>query len=155
MILRVWRITKRSLTKTAFSGEGARRYGGRWNSPGLAVIYAAQSRALAALEMLIHLDEADLLDAYVLMPVDVDGSRISEIDQSALPLNWQKNPPPSALRDIGDNWIVGGKSVALRVPSAVVPGESNYLLNPRHKDFQKLKIGEPQPFQFDVRLKVQ
>ena len=153
MILTVWRIIKRKHAKTAFTGEGARLYGGRWNSSGVAVIYTAQSQSLAALEMLVHLDSSELLDKYVLFGVDVEESLLSRVEVSKLPRDWRADPPPANLRAIGDEWIAIGSSAVLRVPSAVIAGESNFLINPRHCDFSKLRIGEPVPFRFDPRLK--
>jgi RES domain-containing protein len=153
LILTVWRIIKRKHAKAAFTGEGARLYGGRWNSPGVAVIYTAQSQSLAALEMLVHLDSSELLDQYVIFGVDVEESFIKGVDASRLPRHWQADPPPVELRAIGDEWFAAGSSVILRVPSVLVAGESNFLINPRHRDFSKLRIGEPLPFRFDPRLK--
>lgn len=153
MSLTVWRITKRKHAKTAFSGESARLYGGRWNSPGVAVIYTAQSQSLAALEMLVHLDSSDLLDKYVVFAVQVEESLVEQVEASKLPRDWRADPPPPELRVIGDNWVAAGTSAVLAVPSALVPDESNFLINPRHRDFSKLRIGEPLAFRFDPRLK--
>jgi RES domain-containing protein len=153
LILTVWRIIKRKHAKTAFTGEGARLYGGRWNSPGVAVIYTAQSQSLAALEMLVHLDSSELLDQYVIFGVDVEGSLIRGVEASKLPRDWRADPSPPGLKAIGDEWVAAGSSAVLRVPSVLVAGESNFLINPRHSDFSKLRIGEPVPFRFDPRLK--
>jgi RES domain-containing protein len=147
-----WRITKRAHVRTAFDGTGARKYGGRWNSPGNAVVYTAQSQSLAALEVLVHLDSPVLLQKYVLIGVDIDESLVSEVARSGLPRNWQSDPPPAELRAIGDRWFVGGTSAVLRVPSTLVPGESNFLLNPFHPEFRKLHVGKPVSFRFDPRL---
>jgi RES domain-containing protein len=147
-----WRITKQKYVKTAFNGEGARLYGGRWNSPGTAMIYASQSQSLAVLELLVHLESPELLHSYLLIEVWLPNSYVSDLDLSNLPANWKADPTPSNVRAVGDEWVAGAKSTALRVPSALVPGESNFLLNPRHPDFGKLRIGQPLPFQFDPRL---
>jgi RES domain-containing protein len=147
-----WRIVKRKFTKVAFTGEGARRYGGRWNSKGAAVVYLAQSQSLAALEMLVHLDSAELLAHYVTIPVTFDAQLASQIDSSSLPKNWRVYPAPRSLRTIGDLWVSSGRSAVLRVPSVLVPSESNFLLNPDHRNFAKLKIGKPLRFRFDPRL---
>ncbi|MBI4461222.1 MAG: RES domain-containing protein [Acidobacteria bacterium] len=153
MILTVWRIIKRKHAKTAFTGEGARLYGGRWNSPGIAVIYTAQSQSLAALEMLVHLDSSELLDQYVIFGVDVEESLITGIEASKLPRDWRAEPPPAEVKAIGDEWVAAGSSAVLRVPSVLVAGESNFLINPRHRDFSKPRIAEPVSFRFDPRLK--
>jgi RES domain-containing protein len=152
VIITAWRITKRKHARNAFSGEGARGFGGRWNNPGTAIVYTAQSQSLAALEMLVHLDWSDLLERYVLIPVDFDQSMIRPVEFSTLPKNWRADPPPAHLQSIGDDWILGGNSAVLQVPSALVPRESNFLLNPCHHDFAKVRIGKPLAFRFDPRL---
>jgi RES domain-containing protein len=151
LTISAWRITKQKHAKSAFSGEGARIYGGRWNSPGTAMIYTAQSQALAVLEMLIHLDSPELLKRYSLFEVEMDLLYVAELDLSNLPRNWRANPTPAGVRALGDDWVASRRSVALRVPSALVP-ESTFLLNPQHPDFSKLCIGKAVPFQFDPRL---
>ena len=152
MIVIAWRITKRKHARNAFSGEGARQFGGRWNSPGVAVVYTAGSQSLAALEMLVHLESSELLQNYLLLPVQIEDRLIATLGREELPKHWRANPPPPKLREIGDAWTLSGKSVALRVPSAVVPAEYLYILNPRHPHFSALRIGEPVPFGFDPRL---
>jgi len=147
-----WRIAKRKHAKTGFSGSGARKYGGRWNSPGTAIVYTAQTQSLAVLEMLVHLDGPELLQRYVLIGVEIDQSFAGEVLQPDLPRNWRADPAPVALRRIGDRWIEGSSSAVLRVPSTLVPAESNFLLNPAHPDFKKLLMGEPIAFDFDQRL---
>ena len=147
-----WRIVKRRLARTAFDGEGARRFGGRWTSKGVAVVYLAQSQSLAALEILVHIDSPQLLEHYVAVPVSIDATLITRIELSSLPKNWKTYPPPRKIRAIGDNWVMAASSVGLQVPSVIVPLENNYLLNPRHLDFPKLQIGKPVPFKFDLRL---
>jgi RES domain-containing protein len=153
--LTIWRLTQRRLLKEAFSGEGSRLYGSRWSSSGVAVVFASESQALAVLEVLVHIDEPKHLESFVLIPVQVDSRLITEFEQSDLVPDWQADPPPSALQEIGDHWVAKGKSAVLRVPSAILPAESNFLLNPFHRDFPKLKIGTAQSFRFDARLKHQ
>ena len=152
MILRAWRIVKRRHIKTAFSGIGARKYGGRWNNPGVSIIYTAETQSLAVLEVLVHLEASELLQKYLLIGVEIDESLVSEIERSQLPRNWRSDPAPAKLRAIGDRWALAGTSPVLRVPSALVPAESIFLLNPLHPDFGKLHIGKPVTFQFDPRL---
>ncbi len=153
MIVTAWRITKRKHARNAFSGEGAREFGGRWNNPGTAVVYTAQSQSLAALEMLVHLDSSELLQKYVLIGVEFDESLIMSVESSALPRHWRSDPPPAEVRSIGDDWVHAASSAVLRVPSALVPGENNFLLNPEHHDFARLRFGKPLAFRFDARLK--
>ena len=153
-MISAWRITKRKHAKTAFNGSGARRYGGRWNSPGTAIVYTSKTQSLAVLEMLVHLDGPDLLQAYVLIGVEVHESLVRDLDLPTLPPGWRSDPAPPSLRKIGDQWVVAQSSVALRVPSTLVPGESNLLLNPAHTDFQRLAIGKPAAFSFNPRLTI-
>ena len=152
MNLTAWRITKHKHVRSAFTGEGARLFGGRWNSPGTPIIYVAQSQSLAVLEVLVHLDSAAILEEYVLLRVDFEQSMVRDLNRSAVPSFWRADPPPVETQPIGDEWSAAGTSVDLRVPSTLVPGESNFLLNPQHPNFKKLKIFEPQSFRFDPRL---
>jgi RES domain-containing protein len=147
-----WRITKRKHSRSAFTGEGARLYGGRWNSPGTAMIYTAESQSLAVLEILVHLDSPELLKKYVLFKVRIGKSYIVDIDAALLPRNWRAEPAPGKVQKIGDEWVINATSAVLRVPSTLVPGESNFLLNPQHPDFPKLQFSEAIPFHFDPRL---
>jgi RES domain-containing protein len=151
-MITAWRIVKRRHARTAFTGEGARLYGGRWNSPGVAIVYTAESQSLAALEMVVHLESSELLHNYVVFEVGIDESLVLKIEWSQVPKNWRADPAPPKVREIGDAWAAAGKSAVLRVPSATLPSECNFLLNPRHPDFARLVIGKPSPFQFDARL---
>jgi len=148
-----WRICKHKYATAAFTGEGARRFGGRWNSPGTAVIYTAESQSLAALEMLVHLDSPDLLLEYLLIPVQFEDSLLERIEQARLPRNWRSEAPDAATRAVGDEWVRTASSAVFQVPSALLPAERNFLLNPRHLDFPRLNVGKPVSFQFDRRLK--
>ena len=150
-MLSVWRITSRKFTKSAFKGEGARLYGGRWNTPGTSLIYTAESKSLAVLEILVHLDSPDLLRKYVLFEVKMEDSLVTHLDPASLPKDWRQDPPPAAAQNIGNEWASSARSAVLRVPSAIVTGEFNFLLNPRHPDFSKLKIDQPQLFFIDLR----
>ena len=153
MKLTAWRIVKARYRSTAFDGEGARLFGGRWNTKGTPIVYTAGSQALAVLELLVHLKAPDLLKHYRLIPVTFDESLMRPLDLRSLPSNWRRRPAPLAVRGIGDDWITDRRSVVLRVPSVIVPDESNYLINPRHPDFRKLHIGAPLTYRFDPRLK--
>ena len=147
-----WRIVKARYAPDAFDGEGARLYGGRWNSPGTAVIYTAESRELAMLEILAHLPAAALLALYVCIPVRFEARLVTTLNERELPADWRVEPAPESTRQLGDAWARERRSAVWRVPSAVVPRESSYLLNPAHPDFDSLKIGEPEPIRFDERL---
>ena len=147
-----WRIVKQRHSHGAFDGEGARLYGGRWNSPGVPAVYASESRALATLEVLAGLQTHAPLPAYVLISVEFDDPVVAAIELDDLPSDWRQYPPPSSTQRLGDDWITQGDSPVLRVPSALVPKESNFVLNPRHPDFGLVRIGEPEPLSMDPRL---
>jgi RES domain-containing protein len=151
-MIRAWRIVKGKHAATAFTGEGARLTGSRWTSPGVAVVHLADSVPLAILEMLVHLESEEPVKRYVLYEASFDGSLVTAADLSTLPRNWRASNPPEALRRIGDAWQQERRSAVLRVPSAVVPSEWNYLLNPAHPDFAGITIGPAQLVRFDRRL---
>lgn len=151
--LRVWRICDVKYTKTAFDGQGAKKYGARWNPTGTEVVYTSSSLALAALELLVHLGVKASPKSYVAIPVDIpEGLLIDRVDENNLPSNWRDDPPPSTLTNVGKQWINSGGSAVLRVPSVVIDEEYNYLINPNHRDFAQLIIGAARTFQFDLRL---
>jgi RES domain-containing protein len=148
----VWRIVQPRHAVNAFSGEGARLNRGRWNSVGTAMVYTAESKALASLEYLVHVDAVGLLDDYVFIPVHFDKKCLKVLDFKHLPFDWQKTPFPVSTQRIGDLWVSQNLSPVLEVPSVPIPGEKNYLINPNHPDFGHLQIGAPEPFEFDLRL---
>jgi RES domain-containing protein len=149
--VKAWRISKKRYAKNAFDGEGAYRYGGRWNSRGVRVVYLSSSPALAALEVLVNADAQLLLAVpYVAIAVEFDESLVTRPER--LPKNWRDDPPPKSAARIGDDWVVSAASLLLEVPSAVIPFERNYLLNPAHPAMGSLRIGKPQAFSFDPRL---
>jgi RES domain-containing protein len=151
-MLKAWRIVKEKHASTAFSGEGARLFGGRWNGRGTPVIYAAESQSLAVLEMLVHLVWPELLKQYVLLEIVFDEELVSSLERSALPRDWRGDPAPAEVRLIGDAWAGKLESAVLKVPSVLVPDESNYLFHPQHAEFRRIRIGSPVSFQFDTRL---
>jgi RES domain-containing protein len=149
----VWRIVKQKHPpRKAFDGEGPRLHGGRWNSRGTPMVYTAGSQSLAALEMLVHLDSADLMGKYVFFEVTIEEALITSLETGDLPRNWRADPAPAKLRALGDAWVAAATSAVLRVPSSVIPAEHNYLLNPKHEDFTKLQFGKAVPFRYDTRL---
>jgi RES domain-containing protein len=152
VIVSAWRVVKASKVDAAFTGQGARKYGGRWNSPGVAVVYTAQSVSLAMLEILVHVQSRKLLKNYVLFEVTFDEALIAEVAIEDLPATWHRSPASGKGQGVGDAWISRADSAVLKLPSVVVPTEFNYLLNPAHSDFSKLTIGKPQPVEFDDRL---
>jgi RES domain-containing protein len=147
-----FRILKAHRVASAFDGEGARLFGGRWNSPGTRMVYTAESRSLAALELLVHVRGAELLAAFVSIEAEFAPRLVRAVDPASLPEGWRSYPAPAALQQVGDRWVARRESAVLRVPSAVMPGESNYLLAPEHPDFARIAIGSPVAFGFDARL---
>jgi RES domain-containing protein len=150
--MRLWRICRAIHAASAFSGEGARLYGGRWNSQGVRAVYTSPSLALAAIETFVHLEPNlrpdDLVSLETALP---DNVRTERIDLKSLPRKWYELRDES-LRTFGDGWIRAGRTIALHVPSAAIRGEWNVLLNPEHSDFRKLKIQKPNRFEFDLRM---
>lgn len=152
-MISIWRIDKKRHAGSAFSGEGAALYGGRWNPQGVRVIYASQTLALAALEKFVHLEGVAAGISFVSFKIDIpDSVRIKHLELSHLPGNWRSVPAPASTRELGRNWAQKKESAVLRVPSTVIPSEYDYLLNPLHPDFRSLKISKPAPFSFDPRL---
>ncbi|PYT17139.1 MAG: hypothetical protein DMG59_08305 [Acidobacteria bacterium] len=150
--MRFWRICRRRFAAEAASGEGARLYGGRWNSRGVRVVYASASLALAAVETFVNLEPnlrpADLVSIEGEIP---EALEIRRLEPKVLPKAWHETRDES-LRRFGDDWIRGGQSVALLVPSAAIRGEWNVLLNPAHVDFSRVEFHDPASFEFDVRM---
>ena len=150
--MRLWRICRKRFAAEGYSGEGARLYGGRWNSKGVPVIYTSTSLALAVIETFVNLEPKLQPDDLISIAVELPDSVATErLDLQSLPANWHRSRG-EVLRHFGDEWISARKTVALHVPSAAVRGEWNVLLNPAHGDFRKVKFQKPQPFEFDLRM---
>ena len=152
MTVHAWRIVKARHAATAFSGDGAKLHEGRWNSAGQNMVYTAGTTSLAMLEMLVHLQRETLLNRYALFEVQFDAEFMSAIDVKTLPKNWRASPPPESVQRMGDLWLAESRSAVLRVPSVIVPNESNYMLNPAHPRFSEIELSQPLGFEFDVRL---
>ena len=147
--MRVYRICLRQFADTAFSGAGAAANGGRWNSLGTRMVYTGCAASLVQLEYLVHADRTMNPPDLVLMRAEVPDGLVERLDVG-LADDWERHR--DVTRAIGDDWIAEARSVALRVPSAVSPGEFNLLLNPLHPDFAQVSVGAAEPFVFDVRL---
>lgn len=150
-MVRAWRIVKEVHAFTAFDGEGAWRFGGRWNSPGTRVVYCSANLSLAALENLVHLNPP-VAFKYVTIGMEFDDRLIETVKTKNLPTDWTEEPPSPSTMKIGDRWVREGRSAVLQLPSAIIPSESNYILNPAHRDFRKITIHKPVAFSFDPRL---
>ena len=147
-----WRIVGARFKDDAFSGEGARHRGGRWNSKGTTIVYTAGSLALASIEMMVNLPGPKLLEEFFRIPVHIPPDLVTDLPLDKLPGDWDSRPVSPSTRDTGDRWAKNRKSAVLKVPSVVVPEEYNYLLNPTHPDFEKLTIGSLIKYRFDPRL---
>lgn len=144
----LYRIVKRKWIASAFDGEGAKRFGGRWNSKGRPCIYLAGSESLALLEVLVHLESDTILKSYSLLKCSIPKSNIMTLG-NALPTNWQSEPAPPETAEIGDQWLNSKQSLALQIPSVIVPRENNYLLNPMHPD---INIVEKSISEIDIQI---
>jgi RES domain-containing protein len=151
-MIRSWRLIKAVYADDAFAGEGARRGGGRWNSKGVRMVYTSGSLSLATLEVMVHTPFYSTLKNYVCIPIDFDPGFSLSIRLEDLPDNWQTDPIPQSVKEVGDRWIHNYESVILKVPSAIIPVDYNYLINPLHQDFSKVIVHSPQKFAFDPRI---
>ena len=152
MTVRSYRIVKRKWQDSAFDGEGARRFPGRWNNRGTPMLYTASTRSLAILEILVHFEAGDLFrEHFVVFELAIPDACLLQLDTD-LPADWMEAPVAASTRAIGDQWISSQASAALAVPSVIVPSELNYLINPGHPDFRKIRIGKPEPLGIDPRL---
>ncbi len=150
--MRFWRICRRRFADEATSGEGARLYGGRWNSRGVRVVYASTSLALAAIETFVNLEPNLLPKDLVSIEGEIPRALVTaKITLRSLPSDWHTSRDES-LRHYGDQWIASGKTSVLLVPSAAVSGEWNLLLYPAHPEFARIKFHAPVLFQFDSRM---
>jgi RES domain-containing protein len=149
----VWRIVPKRRYSQAFTGEGARLYGGRWNPPGIRVVHTSATLSLAALEYFVHVSKQTRPDDLVSISLEIPKNiRVERVSESKLPSNWQLYPALDEVKEIGKRWIKNSATAILAVPSAVIPQELNYLINPEHADFKKMKINKPIQFNLDERM---
>lgn len=147
-----WRLTEAVFAATAFDGEGSQFSRGRWHSPGTRIVYTSSSRALAVLEVLARLHGRAPRTPYVLIAATFPDHAVTRLAPETLPADWRAYPGPAALQALGDAWIGNQASLVLQVPSAIIPEEPNFLINPRHPDAASLTIGTAEPFRFDLRF---
>ncbi|MGH7717478.1 MAG: RES family NAD+ phosphorylase [Gemmatimonadaceae bacterium] len=149
--MRVFRLCR--VAYKDLDGEGARLYGGRWNSPGRPVVYMSSTLALAALEYLVHVDPSDVPADLIALAISIpDDVVIQTVDATALPSGWAHRAGGPQCQEIGDRWLAAGSAAVLRVPAAPIPEESNLLLNPPHPDATRFEIVAERPFVYDPRL---
>lgn len=152
-MITAWRIVDGRYADDAFSGEGSRRYKGRWHSVGVRIVYTCSSISLATLELLVRVSRAQLLRDYFVASCTFPEAIVERVDIRSLPKNWRDYPAPPELAEIGNEWVLSRESAVLAVPSAVTPEEVNYILNVEHEHFRSVEVGTGRPFQLDLRLR--
>ncbi len=146
----IYRITKRKRASD-IHGTGAALYPGRWNKKGSQVLYAGETKEIALLEIIVHTPPM-FLPKLDILTIEIPDDSINEIKESDLPSNWFRYPAPSILAEIGEEWLVKGHTIALKVPSAIIATSFNYVLNCNHKEYHKVKVLAHRQFRFDPRL---
>jgi RES domain-containing protein len=149
--MRAWRIFRERFRDSAFTGIGGLYAASRWNHLGVAMVYTATSRALAALEFFVNIEPNDAPDDLLIAEASVPDSLIEVLDLASLPPDWRELEN-EACRNLGSNWAASNRSLALQAPSAVVPDEWNILLNPRHPEFSRVQVVATKPFRYDERM---
>ena len=151
--MRVWRICRQGHGNQALDGLGGLYASGRWHSKGFPILYTACSPALAALEVLVHVDPLlappDLRLLAIELPADLS---MEILEPNTLPMDWADVPAPPQLQALGNAWLRELRTAALSVPSAVIRVERNFLINPRHPEAARLRLISDEPFAFDSRL---
>jgi RES domain-containing protein len=148
--MRVYRISKCQYIDD-LSGTGAATYAGRWHSKGTHILYTASTPSLALLESVVHISNIPVA-GYCMICLEIPENKFLQLSTIDLPVNWFVNPPPDFLKTYGDRFIRESKFLALKLPSAIMPEESNYLLNPNHADFKKIKVVSKRTVPIDERL---
>lgn len=147
----VFRITS-SKYAGDLSGRGAEKAGGRWNQRGIPVLYTCQSRALAAMELAVHITLSTIQDDYKILTIEIPDTTIHALQIEKLPADWKQFPFPQSTQTIGTQWLAANNELAMKVPSVVIEGDYNLLINPNHELFNAIRIIETKPFAFDTRL---
>ncbi len=148
----VFRLSKSKYAKD-LSGRGTEKSGARWNSKGIALLYTSESRALCTTEIAVHTSLGNIPSDYVIISIEIPNDiKIKELKPTEIPKDWKSFPHPHSTQKLGDLFVVENKFLILKVPSVVVQGEYNFLINPNHKDFNKITIKLIEPFSFDERL---
>lgn len=150
--MRAFRIVKTKYVQSCLDGEGAKLWGGRWNSRGRPAVYLGTTVSLCLLELLVHVADIGLLrSAYMILELSVPDELVAVLEPAKLPTDWAAPEHPECKR-LGNEWLEAGNSAGLLVPSAVVPMENNLLLNPGHPGFRQVKVFDPRAVSFDSRL---
>ena len=151
-MISAWRLVHKRRVASAFTGDGARRYGGHWNSKGRKAIYTADSLALATLEIMVHAIAYEDLLLFFYFQVRFSEDLVETIDSESLPRHWRKDPAPLSCKKFGDRWLASGPKPILKIPSVVLPEGCNYILNPDHPQWAQIKLSKPRPFTLDHRI---
>ena len=147
----VWRVCQKKYS--AFNGEGSRRASGRWHRQGTSIIYTSDTLALAALEYFVRLNPGDSDVSLVTVSASIpDTIRVRRVRVKDLPKDWYAYPAPEILQEIGVKWAEPAETALLAVPSAIIPQQTNYLINPNHRDFKRIRLNTPEDFNFDPRV---
>ena len=150
---RLYRVLRKTYARTAFDGEGAYRYGGRWSSPGTRLSYTSEHQSLAMLEYFVHLDVDDAPGDLVLAVAEIPDDLARErVEISNLPANWRESAAPPELARLGDEFAQRGENCFLLVPSVLAPNENNWLINPAHPDYKRIVVREVEPLNYDPRM---
>ena len=147
-----YRIVQAAWARNAMNGEGAWLHGGRWNPPGLHAVYLAESRALAALEIIVHAPREVMSLDWRIIEVEVPDELIQSASIADLPAGWQNLPSSLTAQNFGAAWLRARKALALKLPSVIIPKEHTLMLNPRHEDVVKLRLSKPKEFRLDPRF---
>jgi RES domain-containing protein len=152
-LTRVFRILRKPYSRKLLDGEGAYLFGGRWSSPGTRLAYTAAHLSLAMIEYFIHIDPDDPPKDLVVITAEIP-SRVSRISISPkqLPSTWRQSSAPPELASTGDRFASNARAAILIVPSALAPAESNWIINPRHPEFSKIRLRSVEPFDYDRRF---
>ncbi len=153
MTVKAWRITRKPYQNSAFSGEGARLYGGRFNSEGFRAVYTSASLSLSLLELLVQIDDPEFINDCVQFYAEIDERLIFKPRINDLPSGWDKIPYGKAAQEFGDKWLKDEQYAVIRIPSVVVPVEFNYVINPGHPEFRSIDISPAEDVMFDPRLR--
>ncbi|MFV0531526.1 MAG: RES family NAD+ phosphorylase [Flavobacteriales bacterium] len=148
--MEVFRLSKKRFAKDLI-GKGAELAGGRWNSKGTAVLYTAQSRALCTAELAVHLPLQIVPKDYQLITIEIPND-IAYFEPKRLPKDWNSLPHSDSTQKIGDQFVVKNEFLMMKVPSVVVQGDFNYVLNPLHPLFSKITIKKIESYRFDKRF---
>ncbi|MEX2574920.1 MAG: RES family NAD+ phosphorylase [Balneolaceae bacterium] len=151
-MIRTCRICHKDYSGEAFTGKGARLYGGRFNSSEKPAIYTSGSLSLSLLDMLVQTNDRSYFSSCVVLYAAIPRELISEHDSDSLPAGWDAVPYGSASQKFGDEWLVSQSSAVIKVPSVIVPAEHNYIINPSHRDFEKIRSSSPEKLPYDERL---